>query len=720
MITKSISRLWEYARKHPYRVWGPAVVAVLIWAGSNTPALGRLENITIDWRFRARAPHDPKAENLIVVGIDEPSLLEFKAWPWPRSVHGDFVQLLGASEPAVIAFDLVFSEPQQGTGDQDFSDALKAFPKTITGAYSDKQHTDQFQDVGPTKPIQNIKGDIQDLKGSPGALWPIEKIARHSYIGSVNCEPYSKDGIRRTMPMLVRVNRTVVPSLTLQALLLYWGVKTDEIEVELGKEIRIPTSSGLVRVPINGAGEFAINYRANETFPMVDYSDLFSKLAKFHIKGEPWPRGFISVKGKILVVGQIAMGLSDLGPSPYDGRTPLVLAHLNVLNNILRGDYLTIVPAAWILPFWLVAGWATLILMAHSSARMHIAVAALVIGAYTGAAFLVFAWKSIQLPLFWPVAGFVGLHVGENIKMLMDERKAKAEIKQIFGSFVSPGIMETILKNPVGLEGETKAVTVLFSDLSGFTMMTETYGDPKGLVKHLNEYFEKMVNEITVTQGSVHKFIGDSVMAAWGDILPHTPEQNATNAVRAALGMGRELAKLNTRWKLEKRPTLGMGIGLNHGTVIAGYIGSEQRKEFTVMGDPVNLAARLEGVAKQFKVGLAVSQSVRDLIGDTFVVRTLGVIQVKGKKQAVRVYEVMGEHGAGVSTIYPMKWIALYEKGFEAYLARKFKEAEECFKETLREAPEDFCSKTYIEVCQEYVKEPPPEDWNGVYVMKGK
>ncbi len=726
MIRKYISKLIEYARKHPYRVCGPLVFGGLIFAAPRFIApvwkdVERLENITIDWRFQARAPFDEKADDLILVGIDEDSLAKLGSWPFPRSDHGDLVKLLALSNPSVVAFDVFFPEAdvKDPTNDSNFSEGLASFPKVITGAQSDSTMTNQFPGIGPTKPIPNVRGDIRRLQGGEGALWPISLIVTNSYIGFVNCDPDSKDGIRRTMPMLVRNQKQVFPSLTLQTLLLHWDVKPEQVEAELGKEIRLPTAQGIVRIPITPSGKLYINYRAKERYRLMGYFDLLENLIDHHIKDKPWPQGFPSLKGKIVMIGQTQVGLSDLGPTPIEGQSPLVLAHLNVLNNILRGDYLTVVPLERILPFWFVVAWGSLILMGQSPARTHIAVAALIIGCYVVAAFLLFAWKSIQLPLFWPVAGFFGLHAGENVMMLMDERKAKAEIKQIFGSFVSQGIMETILKNPIGLEGETKAVTVLFSDLSGFTSMCESY-DPKGLVKHLNEYFEKMVHEITVTGGTLHKFIGDSVMAAWGDILPHSPEENATNAVRASLGMGRELAILNTRWKLEKRPTLGMGIGLNHGMVIAGYIGAEQRREFTVMGDPVNLAARLEGVAKQFKVGLAVSQSVRDLIGDTFVVRTLGLIQVKGKKQAVRVFEVMGEHGTGVSTVYPLKWIALYEKGFEAYLARKFKDAEECFKETLREAPEDFCSQAYIEECEEYIKDPPPEDWNGVYVMKGK
>jgi adenylate cyclase len=261
-------------------------------------------------------------------------------------------------------------------------------------------------------------------------------------------------------------------------------------------------------------------------------------------------------------------------------------------------------------------------------------------------------------------------------------------------------------------------VTTLFSDIRGFTTFSETVGEVE-LVFQLNEYFEKMVGCVNRYRGTLHKYIGDAVMAAWGDVIPETPAADAARAVRSALAMRAELILLNEGWAAQNRTQFKIGIGLNHGNVLVGNIGAVQRREFTLIGDAVNVASRLEGVTKEYRTDIAIGESLHDLVHDQFLMRTVGLIQVKGKKQGLRVFEVLDDLQEPLG-LWPADWVARYEQGIQAYLSRQFAEAYAIFETCLQERPNDFCSQLYLERCSVLFHRPPPEDWDGTHIMETK
>ncbi|MCC7519918.1 MAG: adenylate/guanylate cyclase domain-containing protein [Verrucomicrobiae bacterium] len=712
-----MSRLRLYTLLAPLA--GAALLALLGTGG----ALARVENLTRDWRFQFRAPRDPAADDrLLLVAIEEHSLDLFGRWPWPRSIHGEFAQLLALAPPSALAFDILFPEAQNPKEDLAFAQGLARGPSAVLGAFRNAEpDAKKISDPGMTRPIplRNLEGELSRCHGAEGALLPIPPLREVARFGFTDSEPTSSDGVRREVPLVIRIGEQIWPSLSLQALLLHWKVSPDKVRLVLNREIQIPTSHGVERIPIDEKGSFRINYRAPRRFAMVNYRGLATTLLNFN-KGAEWDSRCPNPEGRILVVGQTAAGLTDFGPSPLDPKSPLVHVHLNVLNNVLRHDYLRAISWAWALPVWLTVAWLSLRLLEGARIATCVLVPAFAVFAYFALTFGVFERWSLELPVSDPTLAFVLLHSGAVLLRWREDQRSKQEIRAVFASYIAPKVMEQLLRHPenVKLGGVRKPVAVLFSDIRGFTSIAEQANE-EALVVQLNEYFTRMVDCVVRHDGTLHKYIGDAIMAVWGDVVDAPEEENARRAVRAALDMRLELVRLNAVWKAQGRLELRIGIGLNHGLVVVGNLGAPQRKEFTVIGDAVNLGSRLEGVTKEFKTDLAISETVAKLLDDHFLLRTLGLIQVKGKTKPVRVFEVLDDREASTGT-RTAPWVADYEKAFARYLAHDFDGAAVEFERLEKAHAGDFCCALYARECRRLAVEPPPKEWQGVVMMETK
>jgi serine phosphatase RsbU (regulator of sigma subunit)/CHASE2 domain-containing sensor protein len=422
-------------RSRSYIVVAPLAMAAILALISGTAILERLENLTLDLRFRSRAPQDPPADSrLVLVAVDQDSLDRFGRWPWPRARHGDFCTLLSVNDPAVVTFDLLFTDKGEPEDEAHFAEGAKSLPRIITGAVTDR-YADPIAPAaaGRTKPITSIVGDIQSITGNNGALIPVPGLAAVSSFGFVDANPSPTDGIRRRLPLLLRVGNQVYPSLALQTLLHYWDVSPGEVQVRLGKWLELPSPEGRKRIPITEAGEMWLNYRAMGTFSAWPYEALFRTLYLDATGEVPFPKDAVPVKGKILVIGQTATALTDLGPSPLDGQSPLVLTSLNALNSIFKGDYLRVIPLwPWPLLAWLAVAWATLIGGQNQNVARSLLIPLGVITVYVGAAWILFGIKSIALPIAGPVLGLALVTVGKVIIEWIDEiyaeRRATAEL----------------------------------------------------------------------------------------------------------------------------------------------------------------------------------------------------------------------------------------------------------------------------------------------------
>jgi adenylate cyclase len=752
-MTKALPPLpagWVKARLYHLLAPLAALVAVGILT-QTTPLVDMLENLTVNLRFKARAPFDPPADpRLVFVGIDELSLAHFGKWPWPRYVEADLIKAIANAgvNPHTLAFDLMFTEDSNkldparvksgGGDDAALGDAAELLPSVITGALSleepgqaavaqaaEERTQAELSQPGPTMPLPNVRGDIDRITGSGVAVFPVLPIRTQSLFGFVNDDPSPIDDIRHTLPLVLRVKDKVYPSLALQALCQMLNVDPGKVEVDLpDRVITLKNASGKTRaIPINERGEFSINYRRQEAFRTISFFGLMQNLNDHATSGAPIAPE-CDIENKTLLIGEAATGLGDMGPTPLVSRSPLPFVHLNAINNVLQNDYLSFVPWYWVVVGWSLVTWPTLLRLKEAPLVEAVLVPIGVVVLYTVFAFGIFWFWSAQIALAWPVLSFGVLNFGAVVLRWREEQRGRQELKQLFSSMLSPEVLNHLLEHPenVKLGGSERAVTILFSDIRDYTKFSEGLSAAE-VVRQLNVYFERMVGCVKECRGTFHKYIGDAIMAAWGDIAAASlgPEQDARNAVRSALMMRRGLRELNEERKAEGLMPLRIGIGLNHGAgVLVGLIGASSQMEFTVMGDAVNVASRLEGMTKTFKTDLAISESVRLLIGDGFLVRRLGLIVLVGKTTPTVVYEVLAEKSDPGESRMSRESVARYEEAFDHFLARRFAEAEAGFQACEKEYPDDYCVKSYLQASREFSAKPPPPEWDGRVVMETK
>lgn len=705
-----------------------ATVLVVALGFAHTRLGVQLENMTLDWRFQARADKDPPADSrVLLVAIDEDALAAYHSWPWSRSVHTELMQQLISRSPSVVAFDLFFSEPSEDPAvDLNFGNALVQMPGTITGVVAQAlEHNKKFAAdyVGNTRAISNFEGDPKELVGHDTVLLPVKMIAESSHAGFVNCPPEA-DGIRRRMPMVVRAGTRVFPSLVLQALLCLEGVETDAVEVVLGKYVRVKGTGKTWQIPIDEHGQMLINYRKSDTFKAFPYAGLVDEL-KSH-QGKAWPADYPPVTGQVLFIGQTAEGLADIGPSPYSPLMPLVLTHANALSNILGGDYITVFDEKLAVACWVLL---TLILLPlrRGSLWLAVLVPLAMIGAYILLAFHVFASFSLHVPLAWPVLGFFLGEGGAVLHRLVVELRAKSRIKGMFGSYLSPQVVERMIASgeEPKLGGEQLEITAFFSDIASFSTFSEIL-PPEQLVMLMNDYLTEMTDILHESGGTLDKFIGDAIVGMFGAPMPS--EAHAYQACRAAILMQKRQIELRRKWRQEGGwPNIvyemQTRIGLNSGPATIGNMGSRKRFNYTMMGDTVNLAARTESGAKSYGVYTMVTGKTKALAQmhkDDLVYRFMERIVVKGRSQCTDAYELVGFKSELSSQTH--ECLALFEEGIKRYLSQDWDGAKSFFQ---RAAELELImaynpSLVLLGRCEALKNDPPPKDWDGVYVMKTK
>lgn len=440
-----------------------------------------------------------------------------------------------------------------------------------------------------------------------------------------------------------------------------------------------------------------------------------------------WEHNFgsgASFKDKIVLVGPAATVLQDYHRTPFQHAMLGPELHLNVLNAVLtssflrtpagRLDYLLIPLAGCIAGF---------LNIAIRQSLFRLILATLISLAFIGLTRVAYNnWDLYIVGMTPALCLFLSTVTSLSYEIVV-ERMEKARFRSTLELYVSKNVATEIMrdeesfKNALG--GARKPVTILFSDIRGFTTMTEGV-DEQELVVQLNQYFARMVDHgVLKHQGTLHKFIGDAIMAVWGDTVTAGPREDACRAVRTALEMRRELPELNEKWEQEGRPKFKIGIGVNHGTVVVGNIGSEQRREFTVIGDAVNLASRLEGATKEFHTDILIGEETFALVKDHFALRTAGRIVVKGKTKPITVYEPVAELSDSAPRFSKVE-VEAFETAVAAYYASQFAEAIAGFDAFLQKYPADALATRFLESAKDFTEMPPEEGWDGVERLKNK
>ena len=741
-----------------------------------TAALSFIQNIearSLDARFvlRGERPHD---DRIVIVDIDEKTLEKVGSFPIPRSAYARMVDNLHKGGAAIVAFDAVFSKPEKNsavealkkleaevqgqapgpvlerirqiekTSDNDalLAESVKQAGNVVIGHIfldevraksQDPVAAETYYNVLWGQPFPQMRPLAKFGKFNLDTAW-YDRDQRHNGQVAVSVEPNIQiiaeaarsygffnndpdgDGTYRRGRLLIRYqNFEWYPSLALETVRQYEELPNEQVigymspdgldSIQLGSHLLKPRPDATVL--INYAGSF----RTYPHYSMIDVID-----------GAVAPETF---RDKIVLLGATALGIGDIRPTPFQSEDYMgVEIHANVIDNILHNGergrgFLTralqeeMIDLGFILAFGLGLGY----LFSRAkpiTSTAAVVVALAVFGLVAYEAFARFGmWLSFVLPATVLIFNYASV---TSFRMIFEERE-KRKIRRAFGQYVAPGVIALLEKDPQRYfkpGGEMKDLTVMFSDIRDFTHIAEGL-TPDELVNSLNEYLGEMTDVLFKSWGTLDKYIGDAIMAFWGS--PYPQEEHAIRGASCALEMIKRLHELNEQWSAAGRKTLRIGIGLNTGPVNVGNMGSERRLSWTVMGDNVNLASRLEGLTKKYGCAILISEFTYGEVQGAFVCRELDRIRVKGKEQPVAVYELvsylseLAEHADRMSR---------YDAALTAYRARDWQQAVELFEDLLNSYPDDGPSRVLLQRCLEFRVESPAANWDGVYVMETK
>ena len=720
--------------------------------------LRMVELKTLDLRIISRGNLAPGNETVIAV-IDEKSVNELGRWPWPRTTIARMVDQLKAGGAKAVGFDIIFSEPDINTNlktidalttemkknrisdpgiikmlkkrrEASDTDAVLANSiqkaKNITLGYffhfSIKGNEKELAHITPERIAENTKrlensryAMINSTSDKPSDIYLphpyapetnipfVSNAARNS--GYFNMLP-DRDGSYRWSSLVVAFENNYYSSLAVSLVQAYLDFPALSLNLEPygAKSIAI----GDILIPTNESGQLLINYMGpSRTFPHYSIADIVS--------GRLPPDTF---RNKIVLVGATATGIFDLRVTPFSATYPGVEIHATVIDNILHGNFLThssltiFFDICAIIFFGLLIGF----LVPRLRPVTGMLVALLLLSAFVTVNFFVFFKFNVWMNLVYPFLTMTTIYLGITIYHYFKEEREKKKIRGAFQYYLNASVINEILKDPdkLKLGGDKKDLSVLFSDIRGFTTMSEGL-TPQELVALLNEYLTAMTNKVFEYEGLLDKYMGDAIMAVFG--APLDQPDHARRACLTALAMMQELHKLQKKWKEEGRRVFDIGIGVNSGEMNVGNMGSEMRFDYTVMGDMVNLGSRLEGTNKEYGTNIIISEFTYEKVKDSLCCRELDFVRVKGKVKPVRIYELLAEK-KDESNFKSM--IDAFTKGLVLYREGKWDEAIAAFQSVLDSRPGDFPAKMYIERCKNLKEHPPAEPWDGVFVMTKK
>ena len=730
-----------------------------------------IEQRSLDLRFAMRGKRavDPR---IVIVGIDEKTLQKVGSYPLPRSSYAALVRQLHTAGASVIGFDMTFPTPasseslamlarlrqEVGTNgapqlkkkieelqqtsdfDTEFSASLKDAGNVVLGHLFLDAERAKSMDASLAEAYFNIvwaKSFPQVLKASSGGpdfdlgqAWVqgggtvadgveanLPKLAESaaSY-GFFNIRPDEDGTLRRSLFVIRYRDQDFFPSLDLQILRQYENIPDQQIAAYI-------SATGLER----------IQFGAHELKPRQDGTALINYAGPFHsyphysmvdvLQGTLPPDAF---RDKIVLVGGTALGIGDLRNTPFqkqDAGYMGVEVHANIVDNLLhsaephrtfliRGFREEMVDIGFIVLFGALG-------LFFGRIRPLAASAATVI---VMAVFLLFVYYSFVhwgrwFSLVIPAATLIGSYAAITSFRVIFEEQEKRKIRKTFGQYLSPGVIALIEKDPqkyIRPGGEVKDLTVMFSDIRDFTTLSEGL-TPNELVLLLNEYLGAMTDILFQNLGTLDKYIGDAIMAFWGS--PYPQQDHAYRACLCALQMVDRLDALNRNWTAQGGRPIAIGVGLNTGPVNVGNMGSAKRLAWTVMGDNVNLASRLEGLTKQYRARVIIGEGTYAQVSHQFVAREVDKIRVKGKQKPVTIYELLAP--ASEQSVYaPL--LERYNTALAAYRNQHWDEACGKFGDLLALYPEDGPSQVLLQRCVEFREEAPHEAWDGVHVMKSK
>jgi adenylate cyclase len=702
-----------------------AAILVALFIGQTT-TFQSLEHDLLDYRFKMRGNIDISESPIVILAIDDQSDESTPArWPWPRSYFAHVVENLIEAEVKAIGIDVIFEQgdfnPGGAESDQQFADILAMHKNVVLAGKLTVPpgRTDMITLVPPYEKFEET-----------GVPW-----------GLVSFD-LDEDGFYRRYLVGQTYNETIYSSFAAELLKIYANLDQSTPVLEFDDRFEV----GPYAIPKINSYSSIINYVGpSGSFPRYSFDSVLDDvdfdliidydLDSFDDPGDEelgLPPGLLAsgmLKDKIVLIGSTVVEHHDDFPTPFlqtrddEGHLVQTLTygveiHANMLQMILSENYLNSFPYLGELLILIFLALLVFIITRFLSTFRGVFAVIILLAIYFVAAFVLFGQGNLIIQVSTPILVILLTYGGHTIYRYVLSQHEKKMITGAFAHYVPAKVVDQILADPdrLTLGGEEREVTVMFTDVAGFTSISEKL-TPAELVKLLNEYLTEMTDTVLAHDGIIDKYEGDAIMAEFG--MPVHYDNHAFMACKTAIEMQKKLGKLREKWKKEGRPELRARIGINTGEVIVGNMGSRDVFDYTVMGDAVNLGSRLEGANKFYGTYIMISEFTYNFIKDDFYTRELDLIKVKGKDEPIRVFQLITSKKDKVSEKF-LQMLDIYQKGLEHYKVQEWNEAIDCFEECLKIIPEDPPTVEYRSRCIEYKFNSPGPEWDGVTVMKEK
>jgi adenylate cyclase len=708
---------------------------------ADLPAIEELRVRTFD-TFQLIEPRVKTARPVTIVDIDEASLAKLGQWPWPRTRIADMVANLTRLGAVVIAFDVIFSEPDRLNPeaaadtfrdlDEATRDKLRSLPSNDQ-VFADTMRRSRvvlgesglpyvISDLDKTLPVTGLamlgEDPLRFMFNFPGLLrnTPVlEKAAGGRGLLTINPE---RDGIIRRVPMIMQAQGAVIPSLSFEMLRAATG--TDTIFIKSDKAgIKSIAVQGF-EIPTDRNGQLWVHFAPYDPSLYVSAVDLLEGLVA--------PE---KIARKLVLIGTSAVGLNDIKTTPVSPALPGVEIHAQVLEAALTRKLLSQPPFAALLEFGaaLLLGILVIAFAPGFGPITLVAVGGLFATLLVGASWYFYTQHRELVDFTYPLLSTTSIYLTLIFSSFVREQAQRRQIRSAFGQYLSPALIEQLAQSPekLVLGGEEREMTIMFSDVRGFTTISESYKhDPQGLTTLMNRFLTPLTNAILARKGTIDKYMGDAIMAFWN--APLDDKEHQLNACEAALDMLTRIAELNEVRQAEAKEgghpyiPINVGVGLNTGTCVVGNMGSDLRFDYSVLGDSVNLASRLEGQSKEYGFPIIVGSKTALAVKDRMAILELDFIMVKGKKEPEVIYAIAGREDTAHSGRFQrlrnltIEMLACYRsRDWEGALA-----AIERGRRTDDANALEYLYNLYETRIRNYQKNPPPADWNGAFALLTK
>jgi adenylate cyclase len=696
-------------------------------------AVQKVDGLTSDYRYQQRYERqrasgewwDPKLNaGVIIVGItaeDTKALPE--AFPFPRWYYAHAIENLERAGARAIVLDITFDEKRDSVSDAMLDAVLTKYDNVVLGAKIDE---DAGGDRYRLSTIERSYGNVFYLPGRR--------------VGITNVAGKDRDDIVRRYYPEMTIGNFLTPTLGFAALNVTFHLPDTAVADVVGGLLRL----GNRAIPTFDGSSFLLNYYGpSGSFRYMKFQEVVDD-SSFKTKDEITYESDIDmfdettrglVKDKIVLVGSVMPEERDFHQIPIADDKGIqtmngVEIHATAIQNVLDQSYIQRADAnleLGLIIFLSLVSFLVILRIRQIKVRFvallevaSLVIVALLVFVVFEIAVRSFANNSTLVNIVYPGLAVVFAYLGAAVYQYLAERQQKALIKNVFSKYISAAVVNELVANPekAKLGGDRRELTVFFSDIAGFTTISEQfYTRPEGLVEMLNEYLDEMTSIVLKHEGTLDKYEGDAIMAFWGAPIPQ--KDHALRTCLASLEMQKRLATLRLKWKKEGRPALEVRIGVNTGTMIVGNMGGRDRFDYTVIGDSVNLASRLEGANKQYGSNIMISDFTYQQVKSAVVVRELDLIQVKGKTEPVKVWELLGNADMQL-TDNQRQSLEIYHEGLKLYRSRNWQEAIAYFQQAKQLDPGCRVSEIYEQRANLYQLNPPPADWTGVFVMTTK